>query len=435
MKVAVQCLMCLAGLLAPWAPGVCMASQQQKAAPSKARLTANKAARTIVPAAAPATSTGPVVLTNDTIIRLVQAGTPESDILTVIEGSPAEFQMDTEHLVKLNDAKVPGAVIRAMLNKKPPAEPEPAPAVPAEPIPVVTSAPDPPPSIPADLSQPLARQGAASVPLAEHPQKIMFVKSERTSAKEAIADLLLSDVGLNLITMGMASQMKMWNPYVGDTLAKARAIGKGLLRSKGTDTRGFEYGMLPGSTSNVTLHEGRPELLIPMVNYVPSADVDLADMQPVLLRLEPRDEDGSRLLTARQVVLKENKKGRFDFKPTVERQELGLEQTAIPVDVELTDNRVYRVAPKQDLAPGEYALVFRRKAESGAFTADCALRSSAQATAADSVQAPMAQMWGAQAPARSGLFGMRKPAAPTAAAPGTEMSVAGFVAFDFRVMR
>jgi hypothetical protein len=242
-----------------------------------------------------------------------------------------------------------------------------------------------------------------------------------------IANLLLSDVGLSLLTMGLAPQMKMWNPYFGDTLSKATALGKGLLRSRGADTKGFEYDTLAGTTADVTLATGRPELLIPMNTYLASADVDLASVQPVLLKLETREKDQARLLSSRQVLLKETKKGRFDFKPTVERQELGMEQNAIPVDVELTAEHVYRVTPKQDLGPGEYALVLRRKADPGAFSADLPLKP----TPAPVERAGM--MPAAQPPTRRGLLGLSSPTLPSQTAP--QASMAGFLAFDFRVLQ
>lgn len=389
----VPCMTCLASLLAPAVPGVWAAPAQQKIAAPKTRPTAKRAAPTVAPVvapvAAPAKSSAPDALTNVSLASPIPAGAPS----------------------------------------------EPCPSVPSEPRPDSAAPAQPPRSVPADLDQPLAWQGADSVPLADHPQKVMFVKSQSASAKEAIADILLGDIGLNLITMGLASQMQMWNPYVGDALAKARAIGRGLLHSKGVDTQGFEYAVLPGATSNVTLRAGRPELLIPIVSYLPSAEVDLANVQPVLLRLEVREQEGTRLLTARHVLLKQAKKGRFDFKPTVERQESALEQVAIPADVELIDNRVYRVMPKEDLAPGEYALVFRKKAESGALTDDFALRPTPQAAAPASEEAQMGGMGDVQAKRRGGVFGISKFARPPAAAPSTETSVAGFVAFDFRVMR
>ncbi len=60
------------------------------------------------------------------------------------------------------------------------------------------------PAIQAASPESLIHQGEASFALADHPQKVLFVKTDGGNAKDAIADLLLSDIGLNLITIGMA---------------------------------------------------------------------------------------------------------------------------------------------------------------------------------------------------------------------------------------
>ena len=72
----------------------------------------------------------------------------------------------------------------------------------------------------AALAFAVVRQGASQTRLTDRPQKVLFVKSQATSAKEAIGNLLLSDVGLNLITMALAPQMRMWNPYMNDSIRK-----------------------------------------------------------------------------------------------------------------------------------------------------------------------------------------------------------------------
>ena len=72
-----------------------------------------------------------------------------------------------------------------------------------------------------------------------------------------------------------------------------------MLVGHGSDTKGFEYDTLPGATAEVTLKEGNAEFLVPMNNYVPSADFDVARVQPVLVRLELRDRDNVRLIASR----------------------------------------------------------------------------------------------------------------------------------------
>jgi hypothetical protein len=296
----------------------------------------------------------------------------------------------------------------------------------------------------------VVRQGASQTRLTDRPQKVLFVKSQATNAKAAIGNLLLSDVGLNLITMALAPQMRMWNPYMNDSIRKGIDLGKGMLVGHGTDTKGFEYDTLPGATAEVTLKEGNAEFLVPMNNYVPSADFAAAGVQPILVKLEPRDRDNARLITSRQVILKQNKTGRFDLKPTVERQETGVEQNLVPVSVERLPGNVFKVIPNAPLVAGEYGLVFRRASGTGDFVQNVPLRPTPPAPA-DSIgqrsafgQGKFGAMAGSgmpqaqPAPSRS-PFGMMhrgsNPAAaaqsPAAAQPGT----AGFIAWDFRVLK
>src|ERR1022692_4487450 len=115
----------------------------------------------------------------------------------------------------------------------------------------------------------VVRQGASQTRLTDRPQKVLFVKSQATDAKAAIGNLLLSDVGLTLITKALAPQLRMWNPYMNDSIRKGIDLGKGMLIGHGSDTKGFEYDTLPGATAAVTLKEGTAEFLVPMNTYVP----------------------------------------------------------------------------------------------------------------------------------------------------------------------
>src|SRR3954447_1893987 len=67
------------------------------------------------PSSAKATPREPEVLTNEAVIRMVAAGLDEETILAKINSSPAAFTLDTDHLIKLKEAKIPQRVLRAML--------------------------------------------------------------------------------------------------------------------------------------------------------------------------------------------------------------------------------------------------------------------------------------------------------------------------------
>jgi hypothetical protein len=394
---------------------------------------------------------------------MVGAGLDEDTILAKIKSTPAAFNLDTNDLIRLKEAKVSQPVLRAMLGKKadtaeptPPAEQivkDPGPAVP-----VVVAAEPAPPVVPALTDHVIVRQGVTTAQLANKPQKVLFIKSEATDVKSAVANILLSDVGLQLLTMGLSSQLTMWNPYMGDTIAKAANLGKGMLLNKGSDTKGFEIETLPGLTADVTLKEGKAEFFIPMNRYIPSANFDPATVEPVLLRLDPRDKDQNRVLSGRKVLLKQEKKGRFDMKPTTDRQESNVEQAIVPVTVERMPDNVFKITTQEDLKRGEYGLLFRKKDAAGAYTTNVPLKPDAAPAAEAAPEAipglspEMVAMLGPQQAAamqqqmqqqnagqqnagqqRGGMFGRMKrpgPAEPAA----SEGPMTGFLAWDFRVL-
>ena len=150
-----------------------------------------------------------------------------------------------------------------------------------------------------------------------------------------------------------------------------------------------------------------------MNRHLASANMDMTGVKPVLLRLETRENDQARLIGSRQVLLKQTKKGRFDFKPTIDRQELEVQQAAIPIDVSSHRENIFHITPKEDLRPGEYALVFRRQSDSGEFTVDMPLRPGP----ADPQQPDMTTAGMMAPPAQpqglAGLLGGPKPMQPT----------------------
>lgn len=392
----------------------------------------------------------PEVLTNDSIIRMISAGLDEDTILAKIKSTPAVFSLDTNDLIRLKEAKISQRVLRAMLGKpadiaapQRPAEQivkDPGPAVPLVAAVAVAVAPAPP-VVPAVTDHVIVRQGAITTQLNNKPQKVLFVKSEATDLKSAVANILLSDVGLQLLTMGLSSQLTMWNPYMGDTIAKAANVGKGMLLNKSSDTKGFEIETLSGLTADVTLKEGKAEFFIPMNRYIPSANFDPDTVEPVLLRLDPRDKDQNRLLSGRKVLIKQEKKGRFDMKPTTDRQESNVEQAVVPVTVERMPGNVFKITTQDDLKRGEYGLLFRKKNAGGAYTANVPLKPDAAPAEAAPAAIPgqshgLAAMLGPEQNAgqqRGGLLGRMKGPAPAPSA-SSEGPVTGFLAWDFRVL-
>lgn len=468
--LAIALFVVLETTVASFAQGTAAPKQPPKAKPAAPRR--SQAAEPKPPAQR---SSEPEVLTNDSIVKMLSGGVDEEIVIAKINSSGAAFTLDTDSLIRLKSANVPPAVLRAMLNWKAPGTiAPPAPAVPpAAPEPVVGNiVKDPGPALPstsppaAPLETPLttvtARQGASTFPLSDKPQSVLFVKSEAGTAKEAVVNVVLGDVGIQLITMGL-SPMVGWNPYLGDTINKAAKLGKGLLLNQNGATKGFEIETLTGSTADVTLKEGKVELLIPLNRYISSADMDPSTIEPVVLRMQPRDNEQRRVLSSRKVILKQTKKGRFDLKPTTDRVESDVEQSLVPITVERVPNGVIKITTAEDLKRGEYALVFRKKDASSLYTANVPLKATPKQANAPAQATPPAgafpgmtpEMMGQMTPEqmaamqqmqqgqvqpaqqRGGMFGglgRRTPAAPPTQAPGADTAVAGFLAWDFRVL-
>jgi hypothetical protein len=246
-----------------------------------------------------------------------------------------------------------------------------------------------------------------------------------------------------------------WNPYMGDAISKVAKLGKGMLLNSSGTTKGFEIETLTGSTSDVTLKEGKVELLIPLNLYIPSADMDPVTIEPVVLRMQPRDNEQRRVLSGRKVVLNVTKKGRFDMKPATDRVESDVEQSLVPITVERMPSGVVRITTNEDLKRGEYALVFRKKDTSSLLTANVPLKATPKPAPVEATPPAgfagmppemmgqmtpeqMAAMQKSQAqPKGGGMFGglgRRGPATPPAKAPGSDAPVSGFLAWDFRVL-
>lgn len=327
-------------------------------------------------------------LNNSDVTRMLAAGLDEETVIGAIQSSKAIFVLDTDNLIRLKQAKVPPAVLRAMLSKN--AAAIEASAVPPPAANLAANEAGPKLSIPraelvAAIAAPpdrvTARQGAAVAQLENRTQKVLFIKSEANDAKTAIANLLLSDVGVQFRTMGLSTQMSMWHPTLGTASPKPQTSAKVC----------FKIATLPGLTADVTPKEARTELLVPLTRYLASADLDPATFEPALLKLDPHAKDQSRVLSGRKVLIKQEKKNRFDIRPANERQESNVEQNLVPITVERLPGNVFKMTTKGDLKRGGYALVFRKKDAAGAYTANVALKPDASPDASGPPGAPNLQ--------------------------------------------
>lgn len=204
--------------------------------------------------------------------------------------------------------------------------------------------------------------------LTDSTQKMMSVKhgkGVKTVALESLGKTGASMVG------GPAAAIAM--PYMETGAAKAAHFGKELVTRHGTNAVRIEFDTLTGTTAGVSLRPGNIEILVPVNQYITSAEA-LEDIRPVLVKLDVNLKDQVRIIAARHVELRQEKKSRFDLRPAVTRIEHEVTEMVVPSSFERLPENVYRIVNSEPLGPGEYALVFRRKAVSGQYTTNVALR-------------------------------------------------------------
>jgi hypothetical protein len=199
--------------------------------------------------------------------------------------------------------------------------------------------------------------------------------------------------------------------------AKAARFGKSLLSRHGSEFEQVEFDALAGATADVSFRAGNLEIVVPLNQYVTSAQALPEDVRPVILKLDVDPKRQVRILAARHIVLKKDKKGQFDFKPAVERSETGVDEFVIPSSFERLPENVYRIRTTEPLAAAEYALIFRTKAKDGNFTGNVALKVAKQGRG------------GREAP-RQSMADLMNGGRRTGELPAKPTS---FIAFDFRV--
>jgi hypothetical protein len=254
--------------------------------------------------------------------------------------------------------------------------------------------------------------------LSDSQQRIFVVKGGSASAKAAFALEMAAQAGAGI----MGGPARLAVPYVADGAAKAAHAGKGLITGHAGIVKCIELDVLSGATASISLLPGNVEIVVPLNEYIPSADAVMRDLRPVLLKVEPSMKDQVRLLAARHIELRPQKSGRLHLGSPAERIEVEVYENVIPASFERLANNVYSIRTTQPLAAGEYALVFRKKATSGRYTTNVALRSGLQfAGQRPEIPAPSSKLADLISP-------------PKRPNPAQESRATNYIAFDFRVL-
>jgi hypothetical protein len=274
--------------------------------------------------------------------------------------------------------------------------------------------------IPQPPKHALIRQGRGmETLLGDSPQRILPLKRGSASANAAVALETAAATGAGIIG-GAPARLAV--PYAADGAAKAAHAGKTLVTGHGRIVKSVELDALPGTTAGVSLLAGDVEIVIPLNEYIPSAEAVMHDVRPVLLKLEPSIQDQTRLLAARHIELRPQKSGRLHLASPHDRIEVEVIENVVPTSFEKLADNVYRISSVQPLKIGEYALVFRTKAPSGRYTDNVVLRSAIRTAG----EGPETTSHGAK------LADLISP--PKKPNPAKEPRTTDFIAFDFRLL-
>ncbi|MBV9082181.1 MAG: hypothetical protein JOZ62_05865 [Acidobacteriaceae bacterium] len=273
------------------------------------------------------------------------------------------------------------------------------------------------PPVTSDISAPehaLIRQTPhTETLLTDTPQKTVVVKHGKGA--KTLAFESMGKTGASMMA-GPAAGIAM--PYAETGVVKAAHLGKEFVSRHGIDGKHIEFDALAGTTAGVSLRPGNIEILIPVNRYLISAQPVAKDIRPVLVKLDVNLKDQVRIIAARHIELRQEKKGRFDVRPPTTRIEHEVEETVISSSFERLPGNVYRLVNTDPLAAGEYAIVFREKAASGKYTANVALKGTQQE-------------YQARDSSRSSLSELMNPANRSTT---MVVSPTNFIAFDFRVL-
>lgn len=294
-----------------------------------------------------------VIMTNDDVRAMVEAGFGEAVIRATMNANPAEFDVSPKALVALKNAGVPETLIEAMLvaemarsrgdpvfafddllDEEPPEEPPARETTPAS------------LELPEDALRPVPTAKPAGVALVEPGPHAWVATAEgrelltRAIAQVAFVDSRRKGSAALKTLQGLSTHRAM--SFASPALAVASEVG-GWFRSDDPITTAVWA--LPGNTALQTL--SLPAELRIHFEGIPGINPD--QYRPVVVRLVPTI-DNYRLVGAAKTRLSELDRGM----PTEE-----IVQEPVAVDVTPLGRGQYRIALEVGFASGEYALVLR----------------------------------------------------------------------------
>jgi len=310
------------------------------------------------PASALQTSQQPT-MTNADLVKLVQAGVPESAIIASIHSSTPAFDLSSDGLVALHKAGVTQGELEAAIAANSAAHPAATPAVSAPTAPA-TSTPAPAASAPAGTHIPTVAlvTGGASRPILLEKVQLAETKNKPTSMSSLASDSMVSQsmqAGVNAAAWDAASHTGSYASYAA--VGTAGSLMSGMMAHR-KPTVTYVWGITGATSSNVS-PSSLPVFLVSVAD-IPGVNAD--DYEPAILKLTPA-QNSVRLLGATQGKQDASSNAAADWQVYSNFLE---DRVAIQTQKQASGQ--YRIVPTSPLLPGEYGVALRPVSKSKQFS-------------------------------------------------------------------
>jgi hypothetical protein len=289
-------------------------------------------------------------MTNADLVKLVQAGVPESAIIASIHSSAAAFDLSSDGLVALHKAGVTQGELEAAIAASSAAHPATAPA----------AAPAPAASAPAATHIPSAAlvTGGASRPIPLEKVQLAETKNKPTSMTGLAGDSMVSQsmqAGVNAAAWDAASHTGSYASYAA--VGTAGSVMSGMLSHR-KPTVTYVWGITGATSTNVS-PSSLPVFLVSVVD-VPGVNPD--DYEPAILKLTPA-QNSVRLLGATQGKQDASSNAAADWQVYSNFLE-----DRVAIQTQKQGSGQYRIVPTSPLLPGEYGVALRPISKSKQFS-------------------------------------------------------------------
>jgi hypothetical protein len=289
-------------------------------------------------------------LTNEGVIKMVQAGLSESVVIAAIQSSPANYDISPDGLIALQKAGVTKNELDAILAAQKAANGAGTAAAPANADAAGgTAAPAAAPG-PKWLMPTVALvQNGASQPLPLEKTQLAETKNKPQSLASLAGDSAVTEgiqAGVNDASWSAASHIN--NGVGGSAVMQAGGIFGGMMARR-QPTVTYVWGV-PGPASANVLQTATPSF---SVNFAKAPGVNPSEFAPEIVKLTPAQN------TCRLVGATRGKEDARSHDAADWEIYSSFVEDRVAVNLQKTAEGEYQLSPQTALLPGEYAVVLR----------------------------------------------------------------------------